>query len=213
MTLLTRLEKHLGWLAVDNLPLFIVTAQAIIYVWAMVKGDASLLTLDPMAIRVGHEYWRLLTFLFVTQQQNPIFEFFFLYLLYIYGTALEQEWGAFPFTLFYVLGALGTCAAAFWFGSNAGSFYLNTTLFLAFAAVHPNFELLVFFFIPLKIKWLALLTWLWLGFQIFSSDAATRAAISISLINYILFFAKTHFDFLADTVRAYQHRRRFKGWQ
>ena len=45
-----------------------------------------------------------MTFLFITPLQNPLFAFFFLYLLYIYGTALENEWGSFPFTLFYLLG-------------------------------------------------------------------------------------------------------------
>jgi membrane associated rhomboid family serine protease len=212
MTLLSRLERHLGWLSIERLPLYIVTAQAIIYVWSMINGNQAMLILDPVAVSEGHEYWRLLTFLFVIPTQNPIFAFFFLYLLYIYGMALENEWGSFPFTCFYLLGALGTCVAAFWFGSTEGAFYLNTTLFLAFAAVHPNFELLLFFFIPVKIKWLAAFTWVWFVIRFFMSNLEVRAAILISLINYFLFFSKSHFDTVMEWVRTYQHKRRFKDW-
>jgi hypothetical protein len=170
------------------------------------------LTLNPAAIVEGREYWRLLTFLFIPPMQNPLFTFFFLYLLYVYGSALETEWGSFSFTLFYLCGAMGTVVAAFFFGGSAGAFYLNTSLFLAFAAVHPDFELLFFFVIPLKIKWLALATWVWFGYLFLGASIATKASLLVSFINYFLFFGPVHFASVRDMIVRTRHRRRFKDW-
>lgn len=213
MNLLTKLENKIGWMAIANLPLYIVVSQSICYIWVMLNPDYKhLLMLDPAAVVYGREYWRVLTFLFLTPDQNPLFAFFFLYLIYAYGSALEQEWGSFPFTLFYLTGALGTLVAGFFFGSYDGSFFLNTTIFLAFAAFHPNFELLFFFVLPLKVKWLAWATWAYLVYLIIVSPSWTKAGIIISLLNYLLFFGKRHFDDASAMVRAYRHRRRFKEW-
>ncbi len=79
---------------------------------------------------------------------------FSLYFYYLIGTALEREWGSFWFDVYYFCGAIGTVIAGFITGS-ATNYYLNMSLFFAFAALYPNFQVLLFFFIPIKIKWLA----------------------------------------------------------
>ena len=214
MTLLTRLERSIGFISVGHLPIYIVSAQALLYLWCLVNpSQAHLLMLDPAAVVKGGEYWRLVTFLFVTPVQNALFAFFFMYLLYIYGTALENEWGSFSFTLFYLVGALSTMISSFFFGGTSGAFYLNTTIFLAFAALHPNFELMLFFILPVKIKWLAVLTWIIFGYQVAVGHLNERAAILTSLVNYILFFGSMHVGHVKDMIRTYRHRRKFKDWQ
>ncbi|MCB4757040.1 MAG: rhomboid family intramembrane serine protease [Elusimicrobia bacterium] len=213
MTLLARLEKHVGWLAIPNLPLLIVATQGLIYVWALVNPQLlRFLLLDPVAIVQGHEYWRLLTYLFVPPVKSPLFAVFFFYLLYVYGMALENEWGSFSFTIFYLVGATGATLAAFFFGSVGGAFYLNLSVFLAFAAIHPDFELLLFFVLPLKIKWLALLTWIWLGYLFLVYPLPVKAAVVASLANYLLFFGGAHARGVLEVIRHYRHKRRFKNW-
>jgi membrane associated rhomboid family serine protease len=213
MNLLNSLEKKMGWLAIGNLPLYIVTTQAIVYVWMMLNpGSGSLLGLHPDLVVHRHEYWRLITFLFVLDPlPNPLFAFFFLYLLYVYGTALEQTWGSFQFTLFYLTGAVGTMIAAFVFGGADGAFYLNTSIFLAFAALHPDFQLLLFFIIPVKIKWLAWLTWAYFAYNFWGSPTSAKVALIASLLNYFLFFGWTHALWVVDVVRRYRHRQRYKN--
>lgn len=213
MSLLSRLEQRLGFLSVNHLPIYIVTAQGILYLWCFLNpSQAHLLSLDPLAVQYGGEYWRLVTFLFLTPLQNPIFAFFFLYLIYLYGSALEGEWGSFAFTMFYLVGAIGTLIAGFFFGGYNGAFFLNTTIFLAFAALHPNFELMFFFILPIKIKWLAWLTALFIAYQFVFSPMHGKMAIAVSVANYFLFFGKTHFDQVRDAIRSYRHRQRFKNW-
>lgn len=204
--MLNSLERKIGWLAIPGLPLYIVSAQGLIYVWGLMNPElVHYLLLDPRAVVQG-EYWRLLTFLFITPVQNAFFQFFFLYLIYVYGNALENMMGDFAFTLFYLIGAVGTIVAAFFFGGDGGSFFVNTSLFLAFAALNPNFELLLFFILPIKIKWLAVLTWLTFGYMLFVSPASARAAILVSLANYFLFFGKMHWH----TVYSYIRRKNFE---
>lgn len=206
--MLNSLERKIGWLAVPGLPLYIVSAQGLIYVWGMMNPDLlHYLRLDPWAVTQGGEYWRLLTFLFVTPIQNAIFQFFFLYLLYVYGNALEDMMGAFAFTLFYLTGALGTASAAFFFGGDGGSFFVNTSIFLAFAALNPNFVLYLFFVIPLKIKWLALFTWGTFVYMFLIYPPGAKAAIAVSMINYFLFFGKMHWESIAS----YARRKKYEG--
>ena len=218
MTILTKLERKIGWLAIGNLPLYIVTTQAIVYIWGMVNPEnLNLLVLNPYLVLQRFEFWRLLTFLFITPLQNPLFAFFYLYLLYIYGTALEAEWGSFSFTIFYLLGGLGTIVAAFlsslfFIPVLHTAFYLNLSIFLAFAVLHPDFVIHLFFILPVKIKWLGWLTWIWLGYSLLVSPVPIKLIILVSLGNYFLFFAKHHMENMQEAIRLYKHRQRFKNW-
>ena len=213
MSFLTKLERKIGFISVDHLPIYIVSAQALVFLWSLMNpGDLHLLRLHPAAVLEGGEWWRLLTFLFIVPVRNAIFAFFFLYLLYVYGSALEDAWGSFSFTLFYALGALGTIAAGFLFGGAGGAFFLNLTVFLAFAALFPDFRLYLFFILPVKVKWLAWATWAWLGFMFLVGPLAAKAAIAASLANYLLFFAKHHFDSASEFSRRMRHRARFRDW-
>jgi membrane associated rhomboid family serine protease len=213
MNLWTKIENKLGWLGIGHLPLYIAAAQALTYVWIKIDPEiVRLLVLIPQEVVYSHQYWRLLTSIFVIPDQNPLFAFFYLYLIYVYGSALEQEWGSFRFTAFYLLGVVGTVAAAFFFGVGDGAFYLNTSLFLAFAALHPNFELLFFFILPLKIKWLAWLTWIYFIYIVFVSPSWSRLGIPLALLNYFVFFTAAHLKSVRDAIQGYQHRQRFKDW-
>ena len=215
MSFLSRLERSLGWITIGNLPVYIVTAQAILYVWLMIHpGDVFLLRLDPGALIQGGQYWRLLTFLFIPPFTNPIFAFFFLYFLYICGTALENEWGSFRLTVFYLSGAVFALAAGFLVGGAIdGAFYLNESIFLAFAALYPEFQVHLFLIIPVKVKWLAWLAWAHIAFSVFTAPLILKVAIVLSIAHYFLFFGPRH----VDAVRAFIRRQRYKrrggdGW-
>ena len=114
---------------------------------------------------------------------------FWLLVLYQFAQALEHEWGEFRFCVFYGIGAVATLAASLWVAGEAlSNVPLNTTLFLAFATLFPDFELLLFFILPVKVKWLAGLTWLWLVWAFWFGSSTARAGIGASLVNYALFF-------------------------
>jgi hypothetical protein len=53
----------------------------------------------------------------------------------------------------------------------------------------PSYEIYVFFIIPIRVKWLALITLAMVGFSFFVGDLGAKAAIGIAFGNYLLFFA------------------------
>jgi len=185
--LLARLERKLGRFAIERLTSFIVGGMAIVFLLSYAKPELiDALTLDPS--RALKEPWRFVTYFFLPTSFNFIWILFALYWTWLVGTNLENEWGAFKFNVFYLLGALGTTAAAWLTGMPQGNFWLNTSLFFAFATVFPNYEILVFFIIPIRVKWLALLTLGLVGYYFFMGGIGVKAAIAVAFTNYLLFF-------------------------
>lgn len=186
--LLARLERKLGRFAIERLTTFIVGGMAIVFVLAYAKPEIiDLLTLDPS--RALKEPWRFVTYFFIPTSMSLIWILFSLYMTWLVGTSLESEWGAFKFNVFYLLGALGTTAAAWLTGLPQGNFWLNTSLFFAFATVFPNFELVLFFIVPIRVKWLALIMLGYGAFMFFDSNIGVKAAVAVAFCNYLLFFS------------------------
>ena len=209
-TWIDRLERRFeGW-HMPQLATFIVAMNAAIYVLSLVKPEFPiLLTLQPDLIGQG-QLWRLFTFLFIPPSVSPLWMFFWLYLLYIYAQALENEWGDFRFNLFYGLGALSTIAASLLLGVGLSNFILNTTIFLAFAALYPDFELMLFFILPVKVKWLAYIWWLVMAFNFLGGGWYARTAIAAGLLNYGLFFGRTHWENVKFWLQVRRNRRRYR---
>jgi len=201
-------------MTIGHLPIYIVTAQAILYVWTMMNPEgAHLLSLDPTAIKYNHEYWRLLTFLFTVPSQNPLWAFLFLSFQYICGSALEEEWGSFPVTIFYLVGAIGAMAGGFIVGFDINSaFFFSESIFLAFAALFPNFQILLFFILPIKVKWIAWFTWFRIIFSIFGAPLLLQVAIVVSLSHYFFFFGPTHYEQVKSMIERVRHRQRYKDF-
>jgi membrane associated rhomboid family serine protease len=154
----------------------------------MVRPDIlGLLVLSPRMISQG-QVWRLVTYLFIPDTSSTWWILFNLYWLWWIASSLEAEWGAFRFNVYYLVGMLGTTAAALIAGHAQGSEFLNLSLFFAFATLFPEMEILLFFILPIRVKWLG---WLSLGYVLLAFATggwATRAAVIAALVNYLLFF-------------------------
>ena len=93
-----------------------------------------------------------------------------MYFYYFLGSTLENVWGTFRFNLYYLVGLIGAVIAAFFTGYGTST-YLNLSLFLAFAFLFPDHEILLFFFFPIKMKYLAYVDWILFAVQlIFGGD-------------------------------------------
>jgi membrane associated rhomboid family serine protease len=206
------MERRFHFLAIPQFPLFIVAANGVIYLMAQVQPNfVERLLLYPDNVRIG-EWWRLITFLFVPPlRMNPIFLIFWLLLLYQFSQALENAWGEFRFFIFYLVGAVATALAAFLvLHEPLGNMSLNTTLFLAFATLYPDFELLLFFILPIKVKYLAWFTWFTIIFSFVLGSLSLRVEIAASLANYALFFGEAIWQAARLRWEVYQNRRRMR---
>lgn len=212
MKRLSRLEMKYGRYAIRNLTYYLVGLNIAVYVMVFLFLRTDFLYLIPGEVFRG-QIWRLATFLFLPETTNPIWVFFQLYLLYFIGTAIESVWGRFKFNLFYFCGAILTIIAAFASGLGYTGLWLNLSLFLAFATLFPENELLFFFVLPIKVKYLGLLE---VAFAIYQTVNAIRfgawyvvAAIAASFVNYLLFFGGDIINWLKMKKQVYMNRKRY----
>jgi membrane associated rhomboid family serine protease len=209
--ILDKLERRFGRFAIRDLMVYIVGLNALVYVLSITYPRSTaigLLALDPGLIMRG-EIWRLVTYVFIPPSASILWIFFILYFYYIVGIGLEREWGSFKFNIYYLTGMIATALAAIIVGQGTTALYLNLSLFLAFARVYPDFEILLFFIIPVKVKYLAWLNWAFIGLTVLTASLALKVAALVSVSNYFLFFGN---DILWDVRRRsslHQRRRRF----
>jgi len=107
----------------------------------------------PQAL--GSRPWSVLTFQFL---HGGMLGFFFsMLILWIMGRPLEEEWGSPRFLMFWLVSVLGAVLTAFVLGQPlAGDIFYQTSLLFTFATVAPDVEFLLFFILPVKVKWLAI---------------------------------------------------------
>jgi membrane associated rhomboid family serine protease len=186
--LLARLERKIGRFAIPHLMMFIVGGMALFWVLSLTRPEIlGRMVLDVDAVRAG-EVWRLVTFLFMPIGSSPLWVLANLYFAWWVGSSLEQHWGAFKFNAFYFMGAAGTILAAVLTGPQT-NFYLDASLMLAFATVFPDVQILLFFILPIRVKWLGIVAGVGIAIALAMGTWGTRAAILAAMGNYVLFFS------------------------
>ena len=162
MKLLNKLEKKFGKYAVKNLMYYIIMLYALGFVIMLMKPEiyTQFLSLNAQAILSG-QVWRIFTYIIYPPSGSLITILISLYFYYIIGSMLERQWGTFRFNLYFFTGVLLHAVAAIliylvW-GTVLvmGTYYLNLSMFFAFAALFPEMKVLFMWLIPIKMKWLA----------------------------------------------------------
>lgn len=210
--ILFRMERKFGKFAVPNLMNFIVAGMAIVYILDIVAGPAKgvyfseWIYFDRDLIFHG-QIWRIISFIIMPDVGNPIFLIFALYFYWLIGNTLENYWGTFKFNVYYLCGILGTVMAGLITGFST-NYYLNLSLFIAFAMIAPNFQLLLFFFIPIKIKYLAMLDGVFLIATFILGDIQTKVVLLMSVANLLLFFGGDFINIIRRfTVNKYRNHK------
>lgn len=211
MNWLDRLEKHFGQWTIPQFPLFLAAANGLIYLLAQSRPLLiQKMVLDPTLVMAG-EWWRLIMFLFVPPMMGPIWTVLWLLFVYQVAQSLESEWGEFKFLVFFLTGALATIAAALLVTHETlSNGPLYTTLFLAFATLYPDYQVLLFFIIPIKLRYLSWIVWAGVLFSFVVGSFATRVGIAASLVNYFLFFGPMIWEMVQLKLEVYKNRKRFK---
>jgi hypothetical protein len=189
MRLLERLERRYRRFAVHHLTEGLIACQVLSYLF--LQGNPGFLeniALVPSRVWQG-EVWRLVTFLCTPPPANPLFAFFFWYLFYLMGTGLENTWSTFRYNVYLLVGWVATVAVSFpQPEAMAFPVFLQGSVFLAFAYLYPDFQLLLFFILPVKIKWLAALQWIGYAYVVLVGDWMSRLLVLASVCNFAIFF-------------------------
>ena len=188
---------------IPNLMRVIVIGNVAVYVLMLLTqaNDAnalSFLTFNLNALLHG-EVWRLVTFVFVPAYSSPFALLISPYFYYWIGSTLERQWGTAKFNLYYISGALltvlGVVLASLITGNPyltaAGTGYVNLSMFFAFAFLFPDTTVLLFFILPVKMKWLAYLDGALFAFDIIKAIGAHNWAgvvlPIVALLNFAVF--------------------------
>jgi len=215
MDIISKWERKYGKYALKNLPIILIACYGFGYLIKLANPTfVNYLTLNPYLLVRG-QVWRLITWMLIPpQESNVFFVFIMLFFYYSLGVSLERAWGTFRYNLyifsglfFTVLGALlcmGICylfagdvveayGAAYFFqvGSTYFStYYVNMSIFLAFAATFPENRVYLFFILPVKVKWLGIIYGGLLAYNLIAGAGSTytnifyRTAIVFSLLNF-----------------------------
>ena len=206
---------------IPNLMLYIVAGNVIVYLLMMFTqaNDANalaFLTLNTAAVLKG-ELWRIITYVFVPTTSGIFWLLISLYFYYWIGSTLERQWGTAKFNLYYISGvlltAVGVLIASLISGQSytvAGSYYVNLSMFFAFAFLFPDTQVLLFFIIPIKMKYMALFSGALCLIDLLMGGWSTRAAVLLSLANFLLFFGGDFFRTVKQEIKYHKTRR---TWQ
>lgn len=177
---------------IPNLMLYLVLGTAAVYLFTMTTQNPllySILCFDRQRILQG-EIWRLFTYPLLTYRTNVLLQLMYLMCYYSLGRAMENVWGTMKFNLFYLCGVVMMDIYCMIFGGYADVYYLNLSLFLAYATLYPNTHFLLFFVIPVKAWIFALLDLALVLMGLLTESFPSNLFSVISLANYFLFFGK-----------------------
>ncbi len=244
MNFINKLERKIGKYAIHNLMYYIIIIQAagVLIVNIAPSFAEHYLTLDFSKVFHG-QVWRLLTFIAVDINASNLrdpFDILFLaisfYLYYYIGRTLENVWGAFRFNLYYLCGILltilGCLGIYLFYRGNVlvqvpyyfyGLHYINLTLFLTFACVFPEMEMLFMFLIPMKLKWLGVISGAFLVKDLIECIMEATSvslinillvgqavAIVVALLNFIIFFLSSRRNFRRFTSKQAKRKQQYK---
>lgn len=228
MNYLNKLERKFGRYAIPNLSKWLIVGYGIGYLLYYMPGLRrllELLTLDPAKVMQG-QIWRLVTWVVMPPSFSNIFFYAIMMLLYYQlGNALERTWGTFRFNVYIIGGVLFTAIGvmvsyfvlralgdpqALYMGLFVSTYYINLSIFLAFAACYPEMQLMLYFIIPVKIKWLAVLYAATVAIAFFTNPWTVRVVILMSLMNFLIFFFSTR-DYRRVSPSEIKRKRDFRA--
>lgn len=224
MNFIYKLEHKFGRFAIRNLSLILILCYVAGYIMEFAApAFMGYLTLNPYAIVHG-QVWRIVSWILVPPGENNIF-FAIIMLVFYYsiGTSLERTWGTFQYNLYLFAGMFFTLIGSFLMmgfcylfrpellngiyseytvfealSYEFSTYYVNISIFLAYAATFPDNQVLLMFIIPIKVKWLGVVYGVFLVYEMISGMLMNGNVgfvypfvIGSSMLNFIVFFFTT----------------------
>jgi uncharacterized paraquat-inducible protein A len=218
MDFLNKLERKIGKYAIPNLSLYLILGYVLGYVLEFINPNiVYFLSLNPYLILHG-QIWRLVTWIIIPPSDFDFFTIIMLFFYYSVGTSLERTWGTFYYNIYLFMGMIFTVLGSFLimgisympssdyyammqvYGASSffalismyfSTYYVNMSIFLAYAATFPDMQVLLMFIIPIKVKWMGIAYAVLLAVEFFQSALIGKIVIAASLLNFVVFFFLT----------------------
>lgn len=219
MNRMSKFEKKFGKYAIPNLTLLLIICYIIGYVIQLMGPVMGInltyyLSLDPYFIMRG-QVWRLVTWILIPPSSLDLFTLLMLYFYFSIGTTLERTWGTYRYNVYIFSGMLFTIIGSFlcmgfiylfgvgdvslafagghyiFYFAKFSTYYINLSIFMAFAVTYPNMQVLLMFVIPVKMKWMGILDAVMLGILFLSGDIFDKFSIAACMLNFVIFYLST----------------------
>ena len=92
------------------------------------------------------------------------------------------------------------------FGTLFTTYYVNLSIFLAFAATYPDTQVMLYFLIPIKMKWLGIFYAVILALNFISSGWIYKIMMVMSMLNFIVYFIGTR------NLKRYSYQNQKRKW-
>lgn len=229
MNFLYSVEKKFGKYAISNLSAYIVGSWAIGYLLSLFAPQVyALLIFDIGAIFGSHEYWRIFTWAFTIPGAIDVLTILMLFIYYSIGSSVENHVGTFLYNL-YIFGSyflitiamLAQGAIIYMDEMNAvkmlynvsvqsgfmygPTYFISMSVFLGFALIYTESNMLLFFVFPVKTKWLAYADVIYMIVVLVRDQGQTLVTgiIIAVLFNFYLFYV----------ISKNYSSRRLRNWQ
>lgn len=188
---------------IPNLMMYIAIGCGVMNLFSTIDPSNALYWLfcfDRQLILQG-QIWRLVTYPLCYSAGSLLMTAITLLCYYSIGQAIENTWGTFRFNLFYLTGIILMDVYCLIFGGSASTYYLNMSLFLAYATMYPETQFLLMLIIPVKAWIFALFDLVIVFIGVFSNSFPYNLFPLIALGNYFLFFGKDVLNVIPVTWR------------
>lgn len=205
---LNKLERKYGRYGIPNLTNILVAGQILVLaIELFVDRTISFWLGLSRSLLLQGQVWRVISFIFIPFSGGSILSVVLgIYFTWFIGTALEREWGDFRFNLYLLLGMIGTALGCLVTGIPADTYCLSLSLLLAFAMLYPEVQVLLFFVIPVRVKYFGLFAAaMWL-FSFLTAGWLYKVSYLLSMLGFVLFFGPQ----ALRSVRAWIRREQWK---
>ena len=158
------------------------------------KGTISIWLDLSRYLLLSGQIWRIITFVFIPSYGGSILSAVLgIYFTWFIGTALEREWGDFRYTVYLLSGILGTVLACLLTGVSGSTYCLSLSLLLAFAMLYPEVQVLLFFVIPVRVKYFGVFAGILWVLSFLGAPLPQKLSLLLSMANVWLFFGPMNY--------------------
>ena len=187
--------KHPNF-GIPNLMRYLTIANVAFWILGAANSTLlSYLSFDAALILQG-QVWRLLTFMLYPPSAGML-AFLVFYFYYWMGSTLERYWGTPQFNIYVLIGWALTVVYGFLvyflggYRIRINAQYLYLSMFFSYAALFPDQQVLLFFVIPIKMKYLALIDAVYFVIAVVSGPFPANLVPVVAVLNFFLFFYGT----------------------
>lgn len=198
---------------------------------------SQFICLNPERIVHG-QVWRLFTWVLIPPASFDFFTIIMLLFYYSISKTLESVWGTFRFNIylfsgmlftilgsFILMGLLSVCPGLMQYSDSIATemmvvgvyyfstYYVNMSIFLAFACTFPDNRVLLMFVIPIKMKWLGIAYGAILVYEAIAGGPYMLVTIVASLLNFLVFFLTFRKKSGKSAKARFEQARRYRNFE